>query len=305
MTAEILLEAREVSCVFGRHLAVSGLSLRLGRGECLGLLGINGAGKSSTLRMLSGVKAPRTGQILVGGFDLAREPLRARAQLGYLPDVPPLFPEMRVADYLSFCAGLRAVADCAGAVASAAARCDLQDVLGREIRTLSKGYQQRIGIAQAIVHEPPVLILDEPSVGLDPRQLRDMRALVKALSANRAVVLSTHLLAEAEHLCTRVAIIHRGRLVHESAVNPAEHHLLLVVQETSLRAAQLTAISGVLAATGSAPGRWLLRVRDEAVAEEIAREALAGQWGLRRLEAVGSPLEDTFLALTVREPQAC
>lgn len=305
MTADILLEARNLTCVFGRHRAVSDLSLRVRRGECLGLLGVNGAGKSSTLKMLSGVVAPRAGQVFVGGFDLQRTPLKARAQLGYLPDVPPLFSDMRVRGYLEFCAGLRAVADRPRAVASAAARCDLQDVLDREIRSLSKGYQQRVGIAQAIVHEPPVLILDEPSVGLDPRQLREMRALVKTLTSQRAVVLSTHLLSEVEHLCTHVAIIHRGLLVHEADVSVRGSQLRLVVRKAALEPARLTNIPGVLAASPAGPGCWLLTVHEEAVAEEIARVAVDEVWGLRRLEAVGSALEETFLSLTVREPPSC
>ena len=305
MTADILLDARNLTCVFGRHRAVSNLSLRVRRGECLGLLGVNGAGKSSTLKMLGGVMAPRLGQVLVGGFDLQRAPLEARAQLGYLPDVPPLFTDMNVRDYLGFCAALRAVADRQRAVESAAARCDLQEVMGREIRTLSKGYQQRIGIAQAIVHDPSVLILDEPSVGLDPRQLRDMRSLVKTLAADRAVVLSTHLLAEVEHLCTHVAIIHRGLLVHEAGVATGDSLLRLVVRDATLEPARLVNIPGVLSASPAGQGCWLLAVHDEVVAEEIARVAVAEAWGLRRLEAVGSPLEETFLSLTVREPPSC
>lgn len=305
MSAEILLEAHEVSCFYGRHRAVSQLSLRVARGECLGLLGLNGAGKSSTLRMLGGVRAPAAGRILVAGLNLQTEPLGARRRLGYLPDLPPLFGEMRVGDYLSFCADLRCVPQRADAVARASARCGLQDVSARQIRSLSKGYQQRIGIAQAIVHEPEVLILDEPSVGLDPRQLHEIRALVKALAVDRAVVLSTHLLAEVESICTRVAILHQGQLVHEAPVAAGQLQLVLMLKNTARLSAELAAIDGVLEVVAGGTGRWVLAVRDEQVAEAIARAALDGQWGLRRLEALGSPLEATFLALTVKGDVAC
>jgi len=305
MSAEILLEAREVSCSYGRHRAVSALSLRVARGECLGLLGLNGAGKSSTLSMLAGVRAPSDGRILIGGLDLQTEPLAARRRLGYLPDVPPLFAEMRVEEYLGFCADLRAVPQRADAVARASARCGLQDVGTRQIRSLSKGYQQRIGIAQAIVHEPEVVILDEPSVGLDPRQLHEIRALVKALAADRAVVLSSHLLAEIESTCTRVAILHHGQLVHEAPVAAGQLQLVLVLRDTAPRATRLAAIDGVLAVSAGGTGRWVLDVRDDQVAEAIARAALDEQWGLRRLEALTSPLEATFLALTVKGDVAC
>ena len=305
MSAETLLEAREVSCLYAGHRAVSQLNLRVTRGECLGLLGVNGAGKSSTLRMLGGVRAPTAGRILIGGLDLQAEPLRARQLLGYLPDVPPLFGEMRVGDFLAFCAELRGVTRLEEAVAHASARCGLQDVTARPIRSLSKGYQQRVGIAQAIVHEPAVLILDEPSVGLDPRQLHEMRALVKALAVERAVVLSTHLLAEVETTCSRVAIIHQGQLVHEAPVVAAALQLSLVLRDTGPLAARLGTIDGVLAVTAGGAGRWVLTVREEAVAEAIARAALDGHWGLRRLEALTSPLEATFLALTVKRDLAC
>lgn len=294
-----------MSCYYGRHRAVSQLSLRVARGECLGLLGLNGAGKSSTLSMLAGVRAPAAGCILVGGLDLQTEPLAARRRLGYLPDVPPLFAEMRVGEYLGFCADLRAVSRRADAVARASARCGLQDVSARLIRSLSKGYQQRIGIAQAIVHEPEVVILDEPSVGLDPRQLQEIRALVKALAAERAVVLSSHLLAEVESTCTRVAILHQGQLVHEGPVATGQLQLVLVLRDTAVQPAQLAAIDGVLAVSAHGAGRWVLEVRGEQVAEAIARAALDGQWGLRRLEALTSPLEAKFLALTVKGDVTC
>ncbi|HEY5994468.1 MAG TPA: ABC transporter ATP-binding protein [Gallionellaceae bacterium] len=214
--APITLLAVDLSRRFGRHGAVEGVSLQLRRGEVLGLLGHNGAGKSTTLQMLSGVLLPHSGRIEICGFDLARQPDQARACVGYLPETPPLYRDMRVEDYLEFAARLRRVPQgkIAGALAETMRRCGLQDAGRKIIGTLSKGYQQRVGIAQAIVHEPEVVILDEPTVGLDPAQIRDIRALIRELGDAHSVILSTHLLSEVESICDRVEIMHQGRLIY-------------------------------------------------------------------------------------------
>ncbi len=214
--APITLEAHSLVRQFGRHSAVRGVSLELRRGEVLGLLGHNGAGKSTTLQMLSGVLQPHSGRVEICGFDLSRQPGQAKACVGFLPETPPLYRDMRVEAYLAFSAGLRRVprGRIAGALAETLRRCGLQDVRSKIIGTLSKGYQQRVGIAQAIIHNPEVVILDEPTVGLDPAQLRDIRALVRELGNTRSVILSTHLLGEVENICDRVEIMHEGRLIY-------------------------------------------------------------------------------------------
>ena len=214
--APITLSATDLTRRFGRHGAVADVSLQLRRGEVLGLLGHNGAGKSTTLQMLSGVLTPHSGRIEICGFDLARQPGQAKACIGFLPETPPLYRDMRVEDYLAFAARLRGMppGKIAGALAETMRRCGLQDVAGKVIGTLSKGYQQRVGIAQAIIHNPEVIILDEPTVGLDPAQIRDIRALIRELGDARSVILSTHLLAEVESLCDRVEIMHQGRLIY-------------------------------------------------------------------------------------------
>lgn len=214
--APITLSAHDLIRQFGRYSAVRGVSLQLRRGEVLGLLGHNGAGKSTTLQMLSGALLADSGQVEICGFDLARQPARAKACIGYLPETPPLYRDMRVEDYLSFAAGLRLVPrkKIAGAVADAIRRCGLPTVGRKIIGNLSKGYQQRVGIAQAIIHNPEVIILDEPTVGLDPAQIRDIRALIRELGDAHSVILSTHLLSEVESICDRVEIMHEGRLIY-------------------------------------------------------------------------------------------
>jgi ABC-2 type transport system ATP-binding protein len=214
--APTTLSAIDLTRRYGRHGAVEGVSLQLRRGEVLGLLGHNGAGKSTTLQMLSGVLRPDSGRIEICGFDLARQPDQARACIGFLPETPPLYRDMRVADYLVFAARLRRMpqAKVAPALADTLQRCGLQDAAAKIIGTLSKGFQQRVGIAQAIIHRPEVVILDEPTVGLDPAQIRDIRGLIRELGDACSVILSTHLLHEVENICDRVEIMHQGRLIY-------------------------------------------------------------------------------------------
>jgi ABC-2 type transport system ATP-binding protein len=216
MSAPLTLSASSLTRRHGAHLvAVNGVSLELRRGEVLGLLGHNGAGKSTTLQMLTGALPPDSGTIVVCDFDLAVEPEKAKACIGFLPEHPPLYKEMRVDDYLSFAARLRKVAadKLPAALESAKHRCGLQDCGRKIIGTLSKGFQQRVGIAQAIIHDPAVVVLDEPTVGLDPAQIREIRALIRELGDSSSVILSTHLLNEAENLCDRVLILKQGRVI--------------------------------------------------------------------------------------------
>lgn len=207
----------------GREV-VRGLNLVLARGEVLGLLGVNGAGKSTTLRMIAGVLAPTSGRVRIDGADLYDDPAIARRRIGYLPERAPLHAELTVEEYLRFCARLRGLArhEASAAVTREIERCDLGDVRRRLIGQLSKGYQQRVGIAQALVHAPPLIVLDEPASGLDPVQAIRMRELVRSLRADHAVLLSTHLLAEVEAGCDRLAILHRGELRHCAPVEPGE-----------------------------------------------------------------------------------
>jgi len=216
MTAPTTLSARNLSRRFGQRDIVQNVSLELKRGEVLGLLGHNGAGKSTTLQMITGTLAPNSGEIDICGLNLLTQPDQAKACIGYLPETPPLYRDMRVDDYLIFAAQLHRVAksSIADALAETKQRCGLQDNGKKIIGTLSKGYQQRVGIAQAIIHRPQIIVLDEPTVGLDPAQIRDIRTLIRELGDSHSVILSTHLLSEVENICDRVEIMQKGRLIY-------------------------------------------------------------------------------------------
>jgi ABC-2 type transport system ATP-binding protein len=210
-----MIEAHGLTKRYGRHLAVSELSFVVGRGEVVGFLGPNGAGKTTTLRMLAGFLGPTSGRVSIAGFDVLREPLRARGALGYMPEACPLYPELRVTEYLRFRAELKRVPSrrLRVAVSRALELARLLEYRGALIGQLSKGYRQRVGLADALLADPPLLILDEPTSGLDPNQIRDVRQVIRELAEQRTILLSTHILAEVELSCSRAMVIHRGRLV--------------------------------------------------------------------------------------------
>ena len=224
--APLTLSAHGLVRRFGKQSVVDGVSVQLHRGEILGLLGQNGAGKSTTLQMLAGVLAPHAGRIEICGFDLARQPALAKTHIGFLPEIPPLYRDMRVDGYLQYAAQLRGMPRPAitSALAVTKQRCGLMNVGNKIIGTLSKGYQQRVGIAQAIIHSPDVIILDEPTVGLDPVQLHDIRELIRELGGAHSIILSTHLLGEVEKVCDRVEIMHQGRLIYANSNSGMMQH---------------------------------------------------------------------------------
>ncbi|MBI5890108.1 MAG: ABC transporter ATP-binding protein [Nitrosomonadales bacterium] len=219
MSLPLTLSAHDLTCRRDNRLVVDGVSLELRRGEVLGLLGHNGAGKSTTLQMLTGALPPHGGKIEICEYDLQLQPQQAKACIGFLPEHPPLYRDMPVDGFLRFAARLHRVpaARLADALALAKQRCGLQDYGKKIIGTLSKGFQQRVGIAQAIIHNPAVVVLDEPTVGLDPAQIRDIRNLIRELGDSSSVILSTHLLNEAESLCDRVIILQKGRLIYSGS----------------------------------------------------------------------------------------
>jgi len=217
-----LIEVSGLSKRYGDFWAVREVSFKIDGGEVVGFLGRNGAGKTTTMRMLTGYLPPTEGQIRVAGYDLARHPFDARRAIGYLPEVPPLYPEMRVREYVRFVAALKDVprAQLRDRVERALERCGLADVARKVIGTLSKGYRQRVGLAQAVVHDPSVLVLDEPTAGLDPAQNQEIRSLIRALAEDqgRTVVLSTHILPEVEQICPRVILIGGGHILLDDAL---------------------------------------------------------------------------------------
>ncbi|MDE2365726.1 MAG: ABC transporter ATP-binding protein [Betaproteobacteria bacterium] len=224
MTAQIASPTLSVSGLcryFGTRAAVHDINLELRRGEVLGFLGPNGAGKTTIMRMLTGNLAPSAGVIKICGIDLLDNPREAKAHIGYLPEIPPLYRELTVSEYLTLAARLHRVekVKIAAALDEVVQRCGLSSARSRLIGLLSKGYQQRVGIAQAIIHDPDVIIFDEPTAGLDPNQMRDIRALIGELGAKHSIILSTHILPEVEAVCDRVQILHEGRMVFADSVS--------------------------------------------------------------------------------------
>lgn len=215
-----LITAIELSRYYGENCVVDNLELQLNKGEVLGLLGPNGAGKSTTMQMLSGNLAPTSGQIAINGIDLIDEPTRAKQQIGYLPEQPPVYRDLTVWEFLHYCAKLRHIPrkQHQQALEQACQRCGLESVSKRLIGNLSKGYRQRVGIAQAILHNPAVVILDEPTVGLDPIQIREIRHLIRELGKDHGIILSTHILPEVQAVCDRVQIINRGKTVFNNTL---------------------------------------------------------------------------------------
>lgn len=216
----VLVAAKGLSRSYGGHCVVDNLAVFLRKGEVLGLLGPNGAGKSTTMQMLTGNLAPTSGEIQISAVDLLDKPRKAKQHIGYLPEQPPVYRDLTVNEYLNYCARLRNVPAirCKDAVDRVSVRCGLKDVRKRLIGNLSKGYQQRVGIAQAILHNPAVVILDEPTVGLDPIQIREIRHLIRELGQEHGIILSTHILPEVQAVCDRVQILNHGRTVFNGSL---------------------------------------------------------------------------------------
>jgi ABC-2 type transport system ATP-binding protein len=212
-----MIEVNGLTKRYGDLVAVDNLSFRVERGQILGFLGPNGAGKTSTMRMITGFMPPTSGSVRVDGFDTVDDSMEVRRRIGYLPETPPLYPDMTVTGYLRFVARLKGVrrSDVPAAVERTTAVCGLRDVGNRLTGHLSKGYRQRVGLAQALIHDPQVLVLDEPTIGLDPRQIIDIRKLIRTLGGQRTIILSTHILPEVAQVCERVVIINDGTIAEE------------------------------------------------------------------------------------------
>jgi ABC-2 type transport system ATP-binding protein len=294
---------------YARHVAVDHISFEVGKGQIVGFLGPNGAGKTTTMRMLTCFMPPTEGSAEVAGFDVVEKPMEVKRRIGYLPETPPLYPEMEVAEYLDFVARIKGLptAGRQARIDEVMGRCAVADVRHREIGKLSKGYRQRVGLAQAILHNPDVLILDEPTSGLDPAQINETRALIRELAGDHTIVLSTHILPEVEQICERVIIIAKGKLVATDTVanlttnlRGAETIALEVggADEASVRE-RLERIPGVQTITSEAPGRYRIEAeKDKGVRPEIARAVIASGWELQELHGVSLRLEDIFLELT-------
>lgn len=307
MATETLIDAQHLYRYYGPACAVRDVGFQLAKGDVLGFLGPNGAGKSTTMQMLTGNLAPSAGTIRVRGVDLLDEPKCAKRELGYLPEQPPLYREHTVDEFLLYCGRLHRVprARLRQALAQAKERCGLEAVGRRLIGNLSKGYQQRVGIAQAILHNPAVVILDEPTVGLDPIQIREIRHLIRELGNDHGIILSTHILPEVQGVCNRVQIINRGRLVFADSMSGLEKHLhsqhLIVQLRNPPAPDELLQIRGVAALESLDDGRLRLRYEDVSPAAALAEAAVTRGWGLEALIPERRTLEQIFVELTMQD----
>ena len=309
MDRENLISVNAVYRYYGDHCAVNNVSFNVERGEVLGFLGPNGAGKSTTMQIISGVMTASSGSVTIAGFDIIENPRPAKKQIGFLPEQPPLYPDLTVDEYLRYAAQLRGLDRNAAALAAhqSKQRCGLENSGRRLIGNLSKGYQQRVGIAQAIIHTPAVIVLDEPTAGLDPIQIREIRQLIKELGADHSVILSTHILPEVQAVCNRVLIIHEGRLVLDKKLDSMRLGGQMQKMEITFKrppsTGALAAIAGMDSVEQLDPTRFLIRFAGDADTLDILVQRASGScWGLCAMVPETDSLEETFVRLTSTEP---
>jgi ABC-2 type transport system ATP-binding protein len=310
-----VIEVQHLSKRYGRVAAVQDVSFRVERGEILGFLGPNGAGKTTTMRILTGFMPATEGKAIVAGFDVFEQPIEAKRRTGYLPETPPLYPDMTVVEYLDFVGKLKGVlpADRRQRVRAVMERTRIADMADRLCGKLSKGYRQRVGLAQAIIHNPDVLILDEPTAGLDPKQIIETRELIKELAGNHTIILSTHILPEVSQTCDRVVIINRGRVVAvdtpdnlTARLRGSETLYLQIDAGAADAAALLGRLPGVTRVVESdrrdgVVGYEVESERGHDVRRELARGVVTSGWGLLELRPMRMSLEEIFLSLTTDE----
>lgn len=308
-----MIQVQNLTKRYGNLVAIDNVSFRVGQGEILGFLGPNGAGKTTTMRIISGYMPPTDGTVRVGDFDVLEDPIKAKRQIGYLPENPPLYNDMTVQGYLDFVADIKNVSgkNKKAKIDLAMERCGITDVRKRLIGNLSKGYRQRVGIAQAIVHDPAVLVLDEPTIGLDPKQIIEIRYLIKSLAGDRTVILSTHLLPEVTMTCTRVVIINEGKIVLEESletlsqrVNGAQMLFLKLnyndkSNDVNEKILSLPTVSEV---KESAYGEFIIQTKGGAdIREELVKMVVKNGWGLLELRPLMHALEEVFLRVISTE----
>ncbi len=308
MDSTALVKVENLSRFFQQQCAISQLSFSLEAGEVLGFLGPNGAGKTTTMQIITGNLAPSEGQVSINGFDIIDSPRQAKQLIGYLPEHPPVYRDATVDEFLKYCAQLRRLkrAGIATAMAQAKAHCGLNDVGHRLIGNLSKGYQQRVGIAQAIIHNPLVVILDEPTIGLDPIQIREIRSLIKTLGAERSVIISSHILSEVQATCDRVLIIREGNLIYNASIETLKNHSkelsITVALKQPPEIEQLMNIDQVELVEAIDDNRFRLYFNGSSPAESVVMASVEQQWGLYELVPDRASLEDLFIELTKDSP---
>jgi ABC-2 type transport system ATP-binding protein len=310
-----VIEVQHLTKRYGRVTAVEDVSFRVERGEIFGFLGPNGAGKTTTMRILTGFIPPTEGKAIVAGFDVFEQPIEAKRRTGYLPETPPLYPDMSVIEYLGFVAKIKGVpsAERGQRIQAVMKRTRIDDMANRLCSKLSKGYRQRVGLAQAIVHNPDVLILDEPTAGLDPKQIIETRELIKELAGNHTIILSTHILPEVAQTCERVVIINKGHVValdtpdNLTARLRGSETMYVQVDTNGLDASgALERIAGVTRVAESdrrdgLVGYEIESQRGRDVRRDLARTVVTNGWGLLELRPMRMSLEEIFLSLTTEE----
>jgi ABC-2 type transport system ATP-binding protein len=310
-----MIEVENLSKRYGPTLAVSGVSFNVQKGEVLGFLGPNGAGKTTTMRVITGFFPPTSGNVRVAGHDVVDEPMEAKRRTGYLPETPPIYPDMTVVEYLSFVARIKGVSrrELKGRLDDIVEKCAVGNVRNRQIGKLSKGYRQRVGLAQAMIHNPDVLVLDEPTSGLDPKQIIETRELITGLAGQHTVILSTHILPEVSKTCQRVVVINAGQIVAVGTPNELMRRLqgfetvLVTVEGPAADIMEkFQRVSGVnwVEPRESVDGRVTLEVHSEKekdVRAELARATVESGWKLYELKTSGLSLEEIFLKLTTKD----
>ena len=313
-----MIEVQHVTKRYGPVAAVNDVSFRVEAGQILGFLGPNGAGKTTTMRVLTGYLPPTEGTATIAGFDVLEEPIEVKRRTGYLPESPPLYPDMTVREYLTFIARINRLpaAERASRIDRVMERTSVGDVADRHCSKLSKGYRQRVGLAQAILHNPDVLVLDEPTAGLDPKQIIETRELIKELAGDHTIILSTHILPEVAQTCERVVIINKGRVVAEDSPDNLTGRLhgavTIQLQVDTLGAdptGALQAVPGVASVSASEPGNdgWTVEVQsaqDVDIRRDIANAVVSNGWGLLEMRRARLSLEEIFLQLTTAEDDA-
>jgi ABC-2 type transport system ATP-binding protein len=313
-----MIEVQHLTKRYGPVTAVDDVSFRVEKGEILGFLGPNGAGKTSTMRVITGYMPPTEGKVTVAGYDVFTHPIEAKRKTGYLPETPPLYPDMTVREYLNFAASIKmgalSRADRDARVARAMKKTHVDDMANRQCGKLSKGYRQRVGLAQALIHDPEVLVLDEPTAGLDPKQISEARELVRGLAGDHTIILSTHILPEVAQTCSRVVIINKGRVVAVDTPENLTHQL----KGAAVLYVQVGGTHDAAAALEQVPGVRQVRVADqhqdfsgyeiEAEADrdvrtDVARAVVNAGWGLLELRPLRLSLEEIFLQLTTEDQE--
>jgi ABC-2 type transport system ATP-binding protein len=310
-----VIEVQHLTKRYGPVTAVDDVSFKAERGEILGFLGPNGAGKTTTMRVLTGYMPPTEGKALVAGYDVLEQPIEAKRRTGYLPETPPLYPDMTVRDYLEFCARIKGIprAQRKSRVDTVMGRTRVADMAGRHCGKLSKGYRQRVGLAQALLHNPDVLILDEPTAGLDPKQIIETRQLIKELGGDHTVILSTHILPEVGQTCNRVVIINKGRVVAvdspENLTSRLRGSETMYLQVDALGADATEALRRIAGVThvrvsdvrDTIKGYEVESETGRDVRRELASVIVTHGWGLLELRPMRMSLEEIFLHLTTED----